>query len=283
MKIPEKFKHRKHIQTITIPQKYKNHLIGNESAISNNEETIQTCIIDFQDIQKNKRYTNQELINILKSEANKLGRSPPSSHFMNNPSLPTYSTFKTRWSNWNNVLKVAGLSISNPRTKKRYTEEQLLMLLIIESKKLGRTPTAPHFQFTPGLPSVESYVSRWGSWNNAIKAAGLTPNAECYRNKEKKDTFELLMEKPQHRININALRLEERQQIYWILIPGLKKVFFLEGDEDRAISEFIEMNRNKLKKIKFLNYSSNQSKIPNVIDRKYIVNKINDYLKRNRN
>jgi len=276
MKLPEKFKNKKHIQKITLPTKYKSRLPKINQDLLYNADAFQSTISDFQNFRKLKRYTDNELLNIIKSEAIKLRTTPTVNHFSCNPSLPHYQTYYARWGSWQDVLKAAGLSSHNIRTKKRYTDGHLLNLLRLESKRLGRTPTSPHFKNSPDLPSVETYVSRWGSWNNAIRAAGLEINIECPRKKEKKDSFELLMEKPQNRIHLNKLRLEERQQVYWIYLRGLRKIHFLEGDEDRAISEFVEINRERLQNIQSLSRFDDQSKIPKNIDRAILLRKINN-------
>lgn len=63
-----------------------------------------------------------------------------------------------------------------PGRHRRYSDKKLLRILKAEAMKLGRTPTCQYFQNSKNLPSVITYTSRWGSWNNAVKAAGLEPN-----------------------------------------------------------------------------------------------------------
>jgi hypothetical protein len=54
--------------------------------------------------------------------------------------------------------------------RRRYTDEQLLAILQARTHELGRVPTQTEIR-----PSYAAYVYRFGSWANAIRAAGLTP------------------------------------------------------------------------------------------------------------
>jgi len=55
-----------------------------------------------------------------------------------------------------------------------YTNEQLIEILQKLAEELGRTPTAKSMQERKDLPSDSMYLRRFGSWKNAIKAAGLS-------------------------------------------------------------------------------------------------------------
>ena len=59
-------------------------------------------------------------------------------------------------------------------TKKRYSKEELLDILR-NTKNSG----ARHFMDSPELPSVNTYQRHFGSWNNALIAAGLPINTAC--------------------------------------------------------------------------------------------------------
>lgn len=70
-----------------------------------------------------------------------------------------------------------------PGRTRKYSDRKLLRMLKSEAKRLGRTPTAAHFQNSRDLPNPITYQHRWGSWNNAIMEAGLTPNFTIERKK----------------------------------------------------------------------------------------------------
>ena len=54
---------------------------------------------------------------------------------------------------------------------RKYTDEELLQALVEQAQALGRTPTKREAQHNGG-----TYANRWGSYNAAVLAAGLTPN-----------------------------------------------------------------------------------------------------------
>lgn len=63
------------------------------------------------------------------------------------------------------------------------------------------------------------------------------------------DPIVRLKDKPQIYIDLNLLTPEERQDVFWIHFPGFKKIFYLRGDEQRAVQEFVIINKEKLKNI----------------------------------
>ncbi|RLF43066.1 MAG: hypothetical protein DRN18_01045 [Thermoplasmata archaeon] len=131
--------------------------------------------------------------------------------------------------------------------RKLYTDEHLLDILRKEAKKLGKAPSSIHFARSTVLPSPSCYIYRWGSWNKALKAAGLKPNL---KNEQKIDEFTLLREKPRLHINLGSIPKEKRKKIKKIFIRGYKTIYYLEGDEIRAVREFLTANMKKLKKRK---------------------------------
>ena len=74
-----------------------------------------------------------------------------------------------------------------PGRRRKYSDKKLLRILKAEAIRLNRTPTAVHFQNSKDLPSPIVYSQRWGSWNNAIRAAGLEPNLTVARRKSKQE------------------------------------------------------------------------------------------------
>lgn len=59
--------------------------------------------------------------------------------------------------------------------KTRYSDDELLLYLKRISQELGSTPKRRDFDNKPGPhPKSSTYTKRFGSWNEAIKKAGLT-------------------------------------------------------------------------------------------------------------
>lgn len=55
---------------------------------------------------------------------------------------------------------------------KRYTQQELIMIIQHKAEELGRSPTAAEMK----NPCSSAYSNRFGSWNNALRAAGLQIN-----------------------------------------------------------------------------------------------------------
>ncbi len=73
-----------------------------------------------------------------------------------------------RFGSLNAALKLAGI---NP-AREALSDKELITRIQNLAKKLDRTPKRREF------PHQQVAASRWGSWNNALKAAGLTPLKE---------------------------------------------------------------------------------------------------------
>jgi hypothetical protein len=76
---------------------------------------------------------------------------------------------------------------------KRYTREQLVFYLKKLSGELKRTPKITDMNKNKKYPSSATYFSRFSSWNNALKEAGLKLNVRnTYEKKELTDSLKLL-------------------------------------------------------------------------------------------
>jgi len=73
-----------------------------------------------------------------------------------------------------------------PRTPK-YTDEELLDEIKRLAKDLGRYPPLKRDMNDHGKHGAKTYQDRWGSWNNAVMAAGFEPRSRGTEYKKRPD------------------------------------------------------------------------------------------------
>ncbi|PIE59809.1 MAG: hypothetical protein CSA32_01920 [Desulfobulbus propionicus] len=66
------------------------------------------------------------------------------------------------------IKRQCGRMVKNPR---KYSPEELIAVLLVRYHELGRVPTSRDFKYTH--PKYNRYETAFGSWNNALQAAGL--------------------------------------------------------------------------------------------------------------
>ncbi|MFQ6009652.1 MAG: homing endonuclease associated repeat-containing protein [Candidatus Aenigmatarchaeota archaeon] len=120
---------------------------------------------------KKGRYTDKKLIELLQNKAKELGRTPSQRGMEEDGSLPSGRTYQDRFGSWNEALDAAGLGTN----RDFYTDKELLSLLKNKAEELGRTPTVREVNTDKSMPGASTYSDRFGSWNKAVKAAGLEP------------------------------------------------------------------------------------------------------------
>lgn len=81
-------------------------------------------------------------------------------------------TFSDAFGSFNKALEAAGLSANRARRAR----EQLIEQLQKKAKELGRTPTQREVKQDSEMASVKSFERTFGSFNKALKAAGLGVN-----------------------------------------------------------------------------------------------------------
>lgn len=70
---------------------------------------------------------------------------------------------------------------------RKYTDEELIEILIEWSIKHSKTPTRREFYKDKSVPGPTTYTSRFGSWSNAIVVAGLITIKQAKIEKTKKE------------------------------------------------------------------------------------------------
>ena len=115
-------------------------------------------------------YSDEQLLQILRDLAAKLGQSPAGHELEARRDLPSLKTYYERFGSWLAALAAAGLQ---PRRPPVYTGEQLLQSLRDLAAELGRSPTSRELGGRRDLPSPKAYERYFKSWNAALEAAGL--------------------------------------------------------------------------------------------------------------
>jgi hypothetical protein len=116
-----------------------------------------------------KRYTDEEILEQLRSCADALGRSPTMREFQSHPGTSAHpQTVIERFGSWNSAKRAAGL------VPRRFaTKEELLQCLRDLGERIGRVPTSKDIDAHRGLvPSKSLYWHTFGSLTDALREAG---------------------------------------------------------------------------------------------------------------
>ena len=115
----------------------------------------------------------QDLIEELVRLADDLDKGPSTTDMAE---LGQYATgpYKNAFASWNNAKRRAGLSVTKP--SKSVSDNELLHGLRQVAGELGTTPTTIQMRQDEDTANPSTYKERFGSWNEAVKAAGLEPN-----------------------------------------------------------------------------------------------------------
>lgn len=140
-------------------------------------------------------YTKEELIAILQQKSKELGRVPKQKE------VKQCGTIVRQFGSFNNGLEAAGLVVE--RIKREYTKEELIEILQQKAKELGRSPKWVE------LKQRETIVRKFGSYTEALKAAGLTLNRKKTYTKE--GLIEILQQKAKE-LGRTPTRKEVEQQ-----------------------------------------------------------------------
>src|ERR687895_1290676 len=116
-----------------------------------------------------KRYSDEDIVQQLKSSAERLGRSPSMREFSADAETSVHpQTVIEHFGSWNAAKRAAGL------VPRRFaTREELLQLLRELGERLERTPTARDLDEHRGsMPSKSLYWHTFGSLTKALREAG---------------------------------------------------------------------------------------------------------------
>ena len=116
-----------------------------------------------------KRYSDEQILEELRSHAARIGRSPTMKEFAADPDSHVHpQTVIEHFGTWNAAKRAAGL------VPRRFaTREELLDVLRRLGDELGRTPTARDLDDRRGrIPSKSLYWHTFGSLAGALREAG---------------------------------------------------------------------------------------------------------------
>jgi hypothetical protein len=119
------------------------------------------------------QYSRDELLERLTALADELGRSPTMRECGNASTMPSAATYQHRFGSWSEALTAAGLA---PRTVvAQIPQEELLDSLRTLANEIGRPPTISECNAASETASARTYQNRFGSWIDALHAAGIDP------------------------------------------------------------------------------------------------------------
>ena len=122
-----------------------------------------------------KRCTDSELIESLQRKAKELGRAPMLREIDEDKDMTSYTVYCLRFGTYTNALKKAGLGLDR-RSWSKFTNSELIELLQKKAEELGRSPTKNDLKNDITMPGFTTFQSHFGTYTNALLAAGLQPN-----------------------------------------------------------------------------------------------------------
>lgn len=125
------------------------------------------------DVKNRKNIPDEELIDEIRRLRRLIGR-PPCGHEMNKLGKFSANIYQRRFGSWNDSLKEAGLDINKRR---RIPRQDLIDELHRLEERIGKSPTSQDMD-KKGKYGWTTYISRFGSWNEALEEAGLSLNQE---------------------------------------------------------------------------------------------------------
>jgi hypothetical protein len=123
-------------------------------------------------------YDRETLLEMLRGLVAELGRTPVCRE-LPQLGLPCDATFAKHFGSWAAALAEIGLEPKVGNT--RYERDELLDVLRDLDRALGHPPSQAELREQEGLPHPSTYKYRFGSWNKALEAAGLTPRRRMGR------------------------------------------------------------------------------------------------------
>lgn len=118
------------------------------------------------------RYDPDEVLRRLKKWAKRLGRTPGRREVDANPSVPCSDKIRRLFGGAQELSRRLGYPL---KSRRLYTDEELLLRLKQKAERLGRIPTTIEVNRDRDTPSLSVYKKRFGSYPRAVELIGYTP------------------------------------------------------------------------------------------------------------
>lgn len=120
-----------------------------------------------------RRIPTEDLVNEIQQLVEELD-DPPTQEEMRKYGKYSVKPYKNRWGTWNDAVVAAGY---RPNKEHTISHDDLLSEINRLASTIGDTPTTDNMR-NDGKYDPSVYQERFGSWNDAVRAAGLSPNSQ---------------------------------------------------------------------------------------------------------
>ena len=108
------------------------------------------------------------------------------------PGAPARSAYFKHFGTWSNAQNAAGFTPS----KHDYARSELIDILkSISAKKGGAAPSRSDLKNAAHAPSIKAFIKEFGSWLNALRAAGFVPPTRYLNSYTDDELIEILQNK----------------------------------------------------------------------------------------
>lgn len=134
---------------------------------------------DNSDKKEEEKFSRDEMISALQTYYDENKKPPRCSDWDQKPSVnDIIDEFKC----WDYALLEAGLPLSRSSYHEHYSDEKLIDEIHRAQSILGHVPSFVEMNDIPKTPRAETYRRRFGSWNEALEAAGIDANSGSTRD-----------------------------------------------------------------------------------------------------
>lgn len=117
--------------------------------------------------------TDEEMLQGLMDLATRLGKEPTAKDVDADKTIPSRGTYDRRFGSFSKAKSLAGFSNI---TKQKYSDDELKALLVDFYIKNNKSPTQRDCRSSNGLPGPNTFKDRFGGWEEALEAAGVSKN-----------------------------------------------------------------------------------------------------------
>jgi len=122
------------------------------------------------ELHNRRNIPQDELVDELRRLSSKLGRTPTAVDMQSHGRFG-YATYPTTFGSWNDAIRAADLSVN---VRSGIPQSELISELRSLADTIGRAPTRREMD-QQGQFDSSTYSHRFGTWNDALRAAGINP------------------------------------------------------------------------------------------------------------